>query len=182
MEIIKTEIEGLLLVKPDVYYDERGYFFENYNEKRFREAGITDVFVQDNQSFSKKAVIRGLHFQCPPYAQSKLVRVIKGRVLDVAVDIRKGSPTYGKHHAVELSDDNLMQFYIPTGFAHGFVALEDDTIFAYKCGEFYNKASEASILFNDPDLNIDWKTDPSVISEKDLVGVRFKDFISPFSI
>lgn len=182
MEIIKTEIEGLLLVKPDVYYDERGYFFENYNEKRFREAGITDVFVQDNQSFSKKAVIRGLHFQCPPYAQSKLVRVIKGRVLDVAVDIRKGSPTYGKHHAVELSDDNFMQFYIPTGFAHGFVALEDDTIFAYKCGEFYNKASEASILFNDPDLNIDWKTDPSVISGKDLVGVRFKDFISPFSI
>jgi dTDP-4-dehydrorhamnose 3,5-epimerase len=182
MEIIKTEIEGLLLIKPDVYYDERGYFFENYNEKRFHDAGITDVFVQDNQSFSKKGVIRGLHFQCPPFAQSKLVRVIKGRVLDVAVDIRKGSPTYGQHHSVELSGDNFWQFYIPAGFAHGFVALEDDTIFAYKCGAFYNKASEASILFNDPDLNIDWKTDPSLISEKDLVGIRFKDFNSPFTI
>lgn len=182
MEIIKTDIEGLLLIKPKVFFDERGYFFEDYNEKRFKEAGITDVFVQDNQSFSKKGVIRGLHFQCPPFAQSKLVRVIKGRALDVAVDIRKGSPTYGKHHSVELSGDNFLQFYIPTGFAHGFVALEDDTIFAYKCGEFYNKASEASILFNDPDLNIDWKTDPSVISEKDMVGVRFKDFKSPFSL
>lgn len=182
MEIIKTDIEGLILIKPKVFFDERGYFFEDYNEKRFKEAGITDVFVQDNQSFSKKGVIRGLHFQCPPFAQSKLVRVIKGRALDVAVDIRKGSPTYGKHHSVELSGDNFMQFYIPTGFAHGFVALEDDTIFAYKCGEFYNKASEASILFNDSDLNIDWKTDPSVISEKDMVGVRFKDFKSPFSL
>ena len=182
MEIIKTDIEGLILIKPKVFFDERGYFFEDYNEKRFKEAGITDVFVQDNQSFSKKGVIRGLHFQCPPFAQSKLVRVIKGRALDVAVDIRKGSPTYGKHHSVELSGDNFLQFYIPTGFAHGFVALEDDTIFAYKCGEFYNKASEASILFNDSDLNIDWKTDPSVISEKDMVGVRFKDFKSPFSL
>lgn len=182
MEIIKTNIEGLLVIKPDVYFDERGYFFENFNEKRFNDLGITDHFVQDNQSFSKKGVIRGLHFQCPPFAQSKLVRVIQGRVLDVAVDIRKGSPTYGQHFAVELTGDNFLQFYIPTGFAHGFVALEDDTIFAYKCGAFYNKASEASIRFNDPDLNIDWKTDPSIISEKDLVGVSFKDFNSPFSL
>lgn len=182
MEIIKPNIEGLLVIKPDVYFDERGYFFENFNEKRFNDLGITDHFVQDNQSFSKKGVIRGLHFQCPPFAQSKLVRVIQGRVLDVAVDIRKGSSTYGQHFAVELTGDNFLQFYIPTGFAHGFVALEDDTIFAYKCGAFYNKASEASIRFNDPDLNIDWKTDPSIISEKDLVGVSFKDFNSPFSL
>lgn len=182
MEIIKPNIEGLLVIKPDVYFDERGYFFENFNEKRFNDLGITDHFVQDNQSFSKKGVIRGLHFQCPPFAQSKLVRVIQGRVLDVAVDIRKGSSTYGQHFAVELTGENFLQFYIPTGFAHGFVALEDDTIFAYKCGEFYNKASEASIRFNDPDLNIDWKTDPSIISEKDLVGVSFKDFNSPFSL
>lgn len=181
MELIKTPIEGLIVVKPDVFHDERGYFFENYNEKRFKDTGITDNFVQDNQSFSKKGVIRGLHFQKPPYAQSKLVRVIKGRVLDVAVDIRKGSPTYGQHYAVELTGDNFLQFYIPTGFAHGFVALEDNTIFAYKCGAFYNKASEASIRFNDPNLNIDWKTDPSIISEKDLVGVDFKSFDSPFS-
>ena len=182
MEIIKPNIEGLLVIKPDVYFDERGYFFENFNEKRFNDLGITDHFVQDNQSFSKKGVIRGLHFQCPPFAQSKLVRVIQGRVLDVAVDIRKGSSTYGQHFAVELTGDNFLQFYIPTGFAHGFVALEDDTIFAYKCGAFYNKASEASIRFNDLDLNIDWKTDPSIISEKDLVGVSFKDFNSPFSL
>lgn len=182
MEVIKPNIEGLLVIKPDVYFDERGYFFENFNEKRFNDLGISDHFVQDNQSFSKKGVIRGLHFQCPPFAQSKLVRVIQGRVLDVAVDIRKGSPTYGQHFAVELTGENFLQFYIPTGFAHGFVALEDDTIFAYKCGEFYNKASEASIRFNDPDLNIDWKTDPSIISEKDLVGVSFKDFNSPFSL
>lgn len=182
MEIIRPNIEGLLVIKPDVYFDERGYFFENFNEKRFNDLGITDHFVQDNQSFSKKGVIRGLHFQCPPFAQSKLVRVIQGRVLDVAVDIRKGSSTYGQHFAVELTGDNFLQFYIPTGFAHGFAALEDDTIFAYKCGAFYNKASEASIRFNDPDLNIDWKTDPSIISEKDLVGVSFKDFNSPFSL
>ncbi len=182
MEIIKPNIEGLLVIKPDVFFDERGYFFENFNEKRFNDLGIPDHFVQDNQSFSKKGVIRGLHFQCPPYAQPKLVRVIQGRVLDVAVDIRKGSSTYGQHYSVELTGDNFLQFYIPTGFAHGFVALEDDTIFAYKCGAFYNKASEASIRFNDPDLNIDWKTDPSIISEKDLVGVSFKDFNSPFSL
>lgn len=182
MEVIKPNIEGLLVIKPDVYFDERGYIFENFNEKRFNDLGISDHFVQDNQSFSKKGVIRGLHFQCPPFAQSKLVRVIQGRVLDVAVDIRKGSPTYGQHFAVELTGENFLQFYIPTGFAHGFVALEDDTIFAYKCGAFYNKASEASIRFNDPDLNIDWKTDPSIISEKDLVGVSFKNFNSPFSL
>lgn len=182
MEVIKPNIDGLLVIKPDVFFDERGYFFENFNEKRFNDLGISDHFVQDNQSFSKKGVIRGLHFQCPPFAQSKLVRVIQGCVLDVAVDIRKGSPTYGQHFSVELTGENFLQFYIPTGFAHGFVALEDDTIFAYKCGAFYNKSSEASIRFNDPDLNIDWKTDPSIISEKDLVGVSFKDFNSPFSL
>lgn len=180
MEIITTPIEGLLIIKPKVFHDARGYFFEDYNERNFFEAGIRDKFVQDNQSCSIKGVIRGLHFQCPPYAQSKLVRVIQGRALDVAVDIRKGSPTYGQHFSVELSAENFLQFYISTGFAHGFVALEDQTIFAYKCGEFYNKASEASIKFNDPDLNIDWKTDPSVVSDKDLVGVAFKDFDSPF--
>ncbi|MEG1555289.1 MAG: dTDP-4-dehydrorhamnose 3,5-epimerase [Bacteroidales bacterium] len=180
MEIIKTPIEGLLVVKPAVYYDGRGYFFESYNEKRFKENGITDIFVQDNQSLSQQGVVRGLHFQCPPYEQAKLVRVIQGSVLDVAVDIRKKSPTYGKYFSIVLSADNFLQFYIPAGFAHGFVALEENTIFAYKCSQFYNKASEDSIRYDDPLLNIDWKIKASVISDKDLIGHYFKDFISKF--
>lgn len=180
MEIIKTPLSGLLIIKPNVFFDQRGYFFEDYNAKRFQEHGITTCFVQDNQSFSQKGVVRGLHFQRPPFAQDKLVRVVKGSVLDVAVDIRKNSETYGMHHAVLLSGDNFLQFYIPQGFAHGFVALEDDTIFAYKCSNYYNKPSEDSIRFDDPTLDIDWKTDISLISDKDKVGKFFADFISEF--
>ena len=180
MEIIKTSIEGLLIIEPTVFKDDRGYFFESYNEQRYRELGITDVFVQDNQSCSQKGVVRGLHFQKPPFAQAKIVRVLRGAVLDFAVDIRKGSPTYGKYVSTLLSADNFRQFYIPTGFAHGFTALEDNTVFAYKCTDFYNKASEGCILFNDSDLNIDWQVENPITSAKDLVGVRFADFDSPF--
>ena len=180
MEIIKTKIEGLLIIEPTVFKDDRGYFFESYNEQRFKELGITDDFVQDNQSCSQKGVVRGLHFQKPPFAQAKLVRVLRGAVLDFAVDIRKGSPTYGQYVSTLLTADNFRQFYLPTGFAHGFAALEDDTVFAYKCSAFYNKASEGCILFNDKDLNIDWQGENPITSEKDMMGERFADFDSPF--
>ena len=180
MEIINTEIEGLLIIEPTVFKDDRGYFFESYNEQRYHEVGIMDVFVQDNQSCSQKGVVRGLHFQKPPFAQAKIVRVLRGAVLDFAVDIRKGSPTYGKYVSTLLTADNFRQFYIPEGFAHGFTALEDNSVFAYKCSNFYNKASEGCILFNDKDLNIDWQVESPITSEKDLYGERFADFDSPF--
>ena len=180
MELIKTSIEGLLVLKPRIFHDERGYFFESYNQNMFQSLGISDVFVQDNQSFSQKGVIRGLHFQKPPYAQAKLVRVIKGSVIDVAVDIRKASPTYGQHHAVLLSEENQLQFFLPVGFAHGFVALEDDTIFTYKCSNFYNKDAEGTIRFDDPTLHIDWKTAQPIVNEKDLQSELFADFKSMF--
>lgn len=180
MEFLTTPIEGLRVIKPTVYQDNRGYFFESYNEKLFKENGVPDTFVQDNQSKSCKGVIRGLHFQKPPFAQAKIVRVIQGGVMDVAVDIRKNSPTYGHYYSVVLTDENQWQFYLPVGFAHGFVALEDDTIFAYKCSAFYNKASEGCILFNDKDLKIDWKVENPLTSAKDLEGVAFKDFVSEF--
>ena len=180
MEIIKTSIEGLLIIKPDVFKDDRGYFFETYNKERFAQASLTMDFVQDNESKSAKGVLRGLHFQKPPYAQGKLVRVTKGAVMDVAVDLRKDSPTYGKWESVVLTEENKLQFWIPEGFAHGFVALEDNTIFNYKCTNVYNKESEGSILWNDPDINISWNIDNPILSEKDKISPLFKNFESPF--
>ena len=180
MEIIKTSIEGLLIIKPDVFKDERGYFFESYNKERFAKEGLTMDFVQDNESKSSKSVLRGLHFQKPPYAQGKLVRVVKGSVMDVAVDLRKDSPTYGKWESVVLSEDNKLQFWIPEGFAHGFVTLEDETVFNYKCTNIYNKESEGSLLWNDPDINIDWNIENPILSEKDKVSPLFKNFETPF--
>jgi dTDP-4-dehydrorhamnose 3,5-epimerase len=180
MKIIETPLKGLYVIEPKVFKDERGYFYESYNQKMFQNAGITDIFVQDNQSFSQKNVVRGLHFQSPPFAQAKLVRVIKGAVLDVVVDIRKNSPTYGKHYAIELTEENFLMLYIPIGFAHGFATLEDNTIFAYKCSNFYNKEFEDTILWNDPDLNINWNIQNPILSEKDKKGKLFRDFISPF--
>ena len=180
MEIIKTSIDGLLIIKPDVFKDDRGYFYESYNKERFAKAGLTMDFVQDNESKSAKGVLRGLHFQKPPYAQGKLVRVTKGAVMDVAVDLRKDSPTYGKWESVVLTEENKLQFWIPEGFAHGFVTLEDDTIFAYKCTNVYNQESEGSILWNDPDINIEWNIENPILSEKDKVSRLFKIFETPF--
>lgn len=169
MEIIKTEIDGVVIIEPRIFKDERGYFYESFSQREFDEKVCRTVFVQDNQSKSSYGVLRGLHFQKPPYSQSKLVRCIKGAVLDVAVDIRKGSPTFGKYVAVELTEDNHRQFFIPRGFAHGFAVLSDEAIFQYKCDNFYNKESEGAIAWNDADLAIDWKldTDKIVLSEKD---------------
>jgi dTDP-4-dehydrorhamnose 3,5-epimerase len=178
MEIITTPLEGLLIIKPDVFEDERGYFFESFNHEKFLKLGLDLKFSQDNES--KKGVLRGLHFQAPPYAQGKLVRVMRGSVLDVAVDIRKGSPTYGKWESIVLSGQNKWMYWVPAGFAHGFVTLEDDTIFFYKCTNVYNKNSEGSILWSDPDLKIDWGVDNPVISDKDKVSPVFRQFSSPF--
>ena len=180
MEIIKSHISGLLTIRPKVFGDDRGSFCETFSKQVFANAGVTEDFVQDNQSVSKANVLRGLHFQSPPYAQAKLVRVTRGAVLDVAVDIRKDSPTYGQHEAILLSAENNLMFYIPAGFAHGFVALEDHTIFQYKCSNYYNKASEGCLLWNDPDLNINWNVNAPLLSPKDLEGTRLKDFVSPF--
>lgn len=180
MRVEQFDIPDLKLIHPSVFEDPRGYFFESYNHSRFIEAGIIDHFVQDNQSLSQAGVLRGLHFQTGDFAQSKLVRVIQGAVLDVAVDIRLGSPTYGKHLAVELNATNKSMLYVPVGFAHGFLTLTDNTIFSYKCGNVYNKASEMGIMWNDPDLNIDWRIENPLLSEKDLVNLNFKDFQSPF--
>jgi dTDP-4-dehydrorhamnose 3,5-epimerase len=180
MKIIETPLKGLLIIEPQVFKDERGYFYESYNQEKFFKAGIRDVFVQDNQSLSQKNVVRGLHFQHPPYAQAKLVRVIKGSVYDVVVDIRKDSPTYGQSFGIELTEENFLMLYVPIGFAHGFATLQDNTIFAYKCSAFYNKASEDTILWNDPTLNIDWKVQNPILSEKDKQGKLFQHFQSPF--
>ncbi|MBC8488597.1 MAG: dTDP-4-dehydrorhamnose 3,5-epimerase [Bacteroidetes bacterium] len=180
MEIIKTKIPDLLIIKPDVFEDERGYFFESYNIEKFVKAGIDYKFVQDNESKSQKDVLRGLHFQSPPYAQGKLVRVMKGAVMDVAVDIRKNSPTYGQWASIELDESNKMMYWVPPGFAHGFVTLENNTVFFYKCTNVYNKQSEGTIRWNDPDLNIKWNIENPVISEKDRLAPLFKDFQSKF--
>jgi len=180
MQFIETEIEGLLIIKPKIFEDERGHFFESYNKEVFKKNGLTVEFVQDNQSLSQKNVLRGLHFQAPPFAQGKLIRVIKGSVLDVAVDIRKKSSTYGKHMVVELSEYNKTMLYIPPGFAHGFLTLEDNTIFSYKCTNNYNKESEGSILWCDKDLKIDWGISSPILSEKDKVSPLFNSFNSPF--
>ena len=180
MEIIKTKIEGLLIIKPTVYEDNRGYFFESWNKSLFKKNGLDINFIQDNQSLSSKGVIRGLHFQNPPYEQGKLVRVIQGSVLDVAVDIRKKSPNYGKYVSIILSGKERNMFWIPPGFAHGFATLEDNTIFSYKCSGVYNKKSEGSLLWNDPDLNIDWKINNPIISKKDQQSKKFTNFKTHF--
>ena len=180
MKINKTNIDGLIIIEPQIFKDDRGSFFESWNVKNFQDIGIKDNFVQDNQSLSSKGVLRGLHFQNPPYAQAKLVRVIKGSVLDVAVDLRSNSSTYGRHCSIVLSDKNFKSFYIPKGFAHGFVALEDDTIFLYKCSDMYNKEYEGCIMWNDNDLGIDWNVSNPIISPKDMQGLHFKDFKSKF--
>jgi len=180
MEIIKTKINGLLIINPRVFEDERGYFFESWSKEAFKNNGIEIDFVQDNQSFSSKGVLRGLHFQNPPFSQGKLVRVIQGSVLDVAVDIRKDSPTYGEHVSVLLSGENKTMFWIPPGFAHGFSTLEDNTIFSYKCSGIYNKESEGSLMWNDSDLKIDWQIENAIISEKDQNSDHFKNFKTQF--
>jgi len=169
MKVIDTSIEGAYIIEPRIFSDSRGYFFESYSQKEFDEKIGPVRFVQDNESFSSYGVLRGLHFQKPPFAQSKLVRVISGRVLDVAVDIRRGSPTYGQHVAVELSGENHRQFFIPRGFAHGFVVLSETALFQYKCNNFYAPKSEGAIAWNDPALAIDWKipADKILLSEKD---------------
>lgn len=181
MEIKLTAIEGLILFEPQIFKDERGDFFESFNQKVFDE--ITDnkyQFVQDNQSVSKKNVIRGLHFQKPPFAQGKLIRVIQGAVLDITVDIRKQSSTYGEHFAVELSAKNNKQLFIPPGFAHGFLSLEENTIFSYKCTNYYAPNHEATIRWNDPSLKINWGTEKCLVSEKDKNGVDFSTFVTDF--
>ena len=176
-----TLIQGLHIIHPSVFHDERGYFFESFNKNKFIElTGYTKDFVQDNQSMSSVNILRGLHFQMPPYAQAKLVRVVRGSVLDIAVDIRKNSPTFGQHISIELNDKNNLSLFIPEGFAHGFITLEENTLFIYKCSEFYNKESERTIIWNDSDLNIDWNCKNPIISNKDQEGFLFSKFNSPF--
>lgn len=177
----KFEIEGLVVIEPRRFHDDRGYFFESFNEQKYSELlGEEVVFVQDNVSCSKKNVLRGLHFQNPPFAQGKLVSVVKGKVLDVAVDLRKDSPTFGQHEIIELSAENGLQFYIPPGFAHGFVALEEDTLFSYKCTNYYSPSHEDTLLWNDSKLGIDWKCSAPLVSEKDKIGKKIDTFVSPF--
>ena len=180
MEIITTPIEGLLVIKPTVFGDDRGHFFESWSKGSFANNGLDLDFVQDNQSLSSKGVLRGLHFQNPPFAQGKLVRVIKGSVLDVAVDIRKDSPTYGQHFSIELTEQNKTIFWIPPGFAHGFLTMEDNTIFTYKCTGAFNKGSEGALLWSDKDLDINWGDLTPLISDKDLVAGSFENFESQF--
>ncbi len=180
MKLQKTSINDLFLIYPDVFPDARGYFFESYKKEEFRKLGIYADFVQDNESMSQKNVLRGLHFQKPPFAQGKLVRVVTGSVLDVAVDLRKDSVTYGQWESAVLSAENKLMMWIPEGFAHGFLVLEDNTIFQYKCTNYYNKGSESGIIWNDPDLVINWGIENPLVSDKDLQGINFKDFISPF--
>lgn len=184
MEITKTEIEGVVIIEPRVFKDARGYFFESYSKREFDSKVRPIDFVQDNESMSTKGVMRGLHFQRPPFTQSKLVRCVKGRVLDVAVDIRKGSPTYGKHVAVELSEDNHRQFFVPRGFAHGFAVLSDVAVFQYKCDNYYHPEADGGISIADTSLGIDWYLDPSeaILSEKDTRHSLLADFDSPFDI
>ena len=184
MEAIKTDIEGVYIIEPKVFKDQRGYFFESYNKLSLESLGIDYTFVQDNQSKSSYGVIRGLHFQKPPHAQTKLLRVVEGKIIDVAVDIRKGSPTYGKHVAVELSAENFRQLLIPAGFAHGFSVLSETAIVQYKCTDYYHPETEGGIMFNDSDIDIDWgiPLDEAVVSDKDLKHPSFSEFDSPFSI
>lgn len=184
MEVIQTNIEGVVIIEPRLFKDDRGYFFESYSERDFNRQVGEIHFVQDNESKSGYGVMRGLHFQRPPFTQSKLVRCVKGAVLDVAVDIRKGSPTYGQHVAVELTEDNHRQFFIPKGFAHGFAVLSPEAIFQYKCDNFYHPEADGGISILDTSLGIDWRipTDHAILSEKDTQHPLLKDFDSPFSV
>lgn len=184
MEIIDTTIEGVKIIEPRIFGDARGYFFESFSQREFEEKVCRTTFVQDNESKSIAGVVRGLHFQKPPFTQSKLVRVVRGAVLDVAVDIRKGSPTYGQHVAVELTEDNHRQFFVPRGFAHGFAVLSDEAIFQYKCDNYYAPQSEGAIAWNDPALGIDWRvpTENRILSEKDMHHPLLADLDSPFDI
>ena len=179
MKVIETEIEGVVILEPQIFGDERGYFFESFSLKRFEEEVSKTVFVQDNESKSKYGVLRGLHYQLPPYTQAKLVRVVKGTVLDVAVEIRKGSPTFGKYVAAELSEENKRQFFLPKGLAHGFVVLSEEAIFQYKCDEYYAPGHEGAIRFDDPDLGIDWRLPLKdiILSEKDKKHPRLRDAV-----
>ena len=182
MEVINTDIEGVVILKPRIFNDSRGYFFESFNKKEFEEKVGKVEFVQDNESKSSRGVMRGLHFQRPPHAQAKLVRCVRGRVLDVAVDIRKGSPTYGQHVAVELTEDNHLQFFIPRGFAHGFAVLSDEAVFQYKCDNYYAPEADGGISIEDKSLGIDWHMDPmlAILSDKDKKHPLLDDFDSPF--
>lgn len=180
MKFNKVRIEGLSVIEPNVFEDDRGCFFESYNSESFEKNGISDLFVQDNQSKSQKDVLRGLHFQLPPYAQAKLVRVIQGGVLDVALDLRKESKTYGEYFSVVISAENRKMFFIPEGFAHGFLTLENDTIFSYKCSNAYHAESEDAILWNDDYLNIDWGIEKPILSVKDKAAKCFSTFKSSF--
>ncbi len=185
MEVIKTEIEGVVIIEPRIFKDDRGYFYESFSQREFEEKVCRTTFVQDNQSKSSYGVVRGLHFQKPPYSQSKLVRCIKGAVLDVAVDIRKGSPTFGKYVAVELTEDNHRQFFVPRGFAHGFAVLSDEAVFQYKCDNFYNKESEGAVAWDDPELAIDWRipVEKVLLSEKDKLSktIAEADFLFDYN-
>lgn len=182
MNIIKTEIEGVFIIEPSLFRDARGYFFESFSQREFDDKIKHIEFCQDNESMSSYGVMRGLHFQHPPFTQSKLVRCVKGRVLDVAVDIRKGSPTYGKHISVELTEDNHRQFFIPKGFAHGFAVLSEIAVFQYKCDEFYHPEADDGISILDDELGIDWQipTELAKLSDKDMKYILFRDFDSPF--
>ena len=184
MEVIETNIDGVLIVEPKVFKDARGYFFESFSQREFEQKVRKINFVQDNESKSVYGVMRGLHFQAPPFAQSKLVRCVRGRVLDVAVDIRRGSPTYGQHVAVELSEDNHRQFFIPRGFAHGFAVLSETAVFQYKCDNFYHPEADGGISILDSSLGIDWRipTEHAILSDKDTKHQLLKDFESPFAI
>ena len=190
MEVIKTKIEGLYIIEPKVFGDNRGYFFESFSQRDFDEQvaipliGKPIVFVQDNESMSRYGVMRGLHFQRPPFTQSKIVRCMKGAVLDVAVDIRKGSPTYGQHVAVELTEENHRQFFISRGFAHGFAVLSETAVFQYKCDEFYHPEADDGISILDESLGIEWRipTDQAILSEKDMKHSLLRDYNSPFDI
>lgn len=184
MEIIKTKLDGVVIIEPKIFRDSRGYFFESFSQREFEEKVCQINFVQDNESMSSYGVMRGLHFQRPPFTQAKLVRCVKGAVLDVAVDIRKDSPTYGQHVAVELSEDNHYQMFIPHGFAHGFSVLSETAVFQYKCDQFYHPESDAGISILDKSLGIDWSipTDKAILSDKDTRHPLFKDFVTPFEL
>ena len=184
MDVIRTEIDGVVIIEPKIFGDARGYFFESFSQRELEEKVRKINFVQDNESMSSYGVMRGLHFQRPPFTQSKLVRCVKGAVLDVAVDIRKGSPTYGQHVAVELTEDNHRQFFVPRGFAHGFAVLSETAIFQYKCDNFYAPQADGGISIKDESFGIDWKipADKALLSEKDTLHECLKDFDSPFSI
>ena len=180
MKVIKTKLEGVVIIEPQVFFDDRGYFFESFSQQRFNEQVAPITFVQDNESKSSYGVLRGLHFQKPPFAQSKLVRVVKGKVLDVAVDLRKGSPTFGQYESVVLSEENKRQFFIPQGFAHGFAVLSEEAIFQYKCDNYYAPQSEGAIAWNDSNLDIDWKipAEDIILSAKDQANPSWTELIS----